>query len=107
MSLRTTLPALKKVERSETFNNQWYTTNMEGDILQFSNKYQVVIPKAARKTMGITDPKTQQLRVAKVTKKGIYLEKAPELEEFFGSLTGAFGTDATERLRKLRDSEWG
>ena len=79
---------------------------MEGDILQFSGKYQVVIPKAARKTMGITDPSIHQLRVALVPKKCIYLEKVPTLDDFYQAYAGVFPKNANAQLRKMRDEEW-
>jgi len=72
-----------------------------------SSKYQVVIPKAARKIMGITRT-TQAVYIKRVTPDEIILAKAPNTEDWLVSLlesTPKTKTKANERVNKLRD-EW-
>ena len=71
-----------------------------------SGKYQVVIPKAARKKMGLTD-KGGFLVVKKVTENEITFAKPRKLEDYFGIMEGAWGPDPVATIRKQRDEEWG
>lgn len=77
--------------------------------LSISSKYQVVIPKEARKIVGITKA-SKEIFVKSVKPGQITFSTSPpkehsELMEFSGSL--ATTKHATRRLRKLRDTEWG
>ena len=72
-----------------------------------SSKYQVVIPKAARKIMGITRS-TQAVYIKRVTAHEIVLSKAPNTADWLVSLlesTPKTKTNAAKRINKLRD-EW-
>ena len=73
--------------------------------VQLSPKYQVVIPKSARKKMGIEQGGIP-LRVKRVTKTEIVFEKTPQLEDFIGAFPGAWGKDPAKMVRKMRDEEW-
>ena len=79
---------------------------MKNQSVAFSSKYQVVIPKAARKKMEIGKESGQRLIVDNVTKDTITFRKEPSLEDFLGKFGGAFGPNANARLRKMRDEEW-
>lgn len=71
--------------------------------VSLSSKYQVVIPKAARKKMGID--RAGKLSVSKITDNEITFRKEPELEDFFGAFKDAFGPEPTKALRKMRDED--
>lgn len=71
-----------------------------------SSKYQVVIPKAARKKLGITRSTGQKFSVASVTENEIVFRKDKNLEDFLGAYDHAFPEDATGVLRRIRDNEW-
>ena len=76
-------------------------------VLPVSQKYQVVIPKAARKVMGIT-PLTKGLYIKHVSKDEIVLVKAPQPADWLRELlesTPQTKTNAVQQVRKLR-SEW-
>lgn len=75
--------------------------------LPISSKYQVVIPKSARKTMGINRT-TQSLYIKQVTPDEIVLAKASDKTALLLKLlnsTPPTNTEAVKRVRKLRD-EW-
>ncbi len=75
--------------------------------IPISQKFQVVIPKAARKTMGLTHA-TKGLYVKSVSKDEIVLAKAPDLDKWLTDLLESSpptNTNAVGRVRKLRD-EW-
>jgi len=75
--------------------------------LPLSPKYQVVIPKEARKIMGI-DRSTQAVYVKRLSSDEIVLAKAPNTKNVFLDLvnsTPPVRTDAVKRIRKLRD-DW-
>lgn len=81
--------------------------HMKAQTVILSSKYQVVIPKAARKTLGLTKPTGQQFSVARVTKDEIVFRKDKTLDDFLGKYGGVFPKDATATLRHARDNEWG
>ena len=80
---------------------------MKSPTVTLSSKYQVVIPRAARKTLGITSSTGQQFSVARVTKDEIVFRKDKSLEDFLGAYGNAFPKHATDKLRRIRDEEWG
>lgn len=71
-----------------------------------SGKYQVVIPKAARKTLGLTSPEGQRFRVERVTKDEIVFKKDTTLDDYLGKYGDAFPKNATAELRRRRDTDW-
>lgn len=78
--------------------------------VSLSPKYQVVIPKSARKLMGMN--KLQKVMYISSVKAGeiVFRTTNPKvaqrtLGEFAGSLSSA-KPNPIEQLRKLRDSEW-
>lgn len=76
-------------------------------IVALSPKYQVVIPKEARKLLGITKT-TRRIVIKSVTKDEIIMASAPSTEDTLLQLlhtTPATNTNAVARVRKLRD-EW-
>lgn len=81
--------------------------HMKAQTVILSSKYQVVIPKTARETLGLTKPTGQQFSVVRVTKDEIVFRKDKTLDDFLGKYGGAFPEDATATLRRARDSEWG
>ncbi len=79
---------------------------MKNISVALSTKYQVVIPKAARKKMGLDKAIGQRLRVGRVTKDEIVFRKEPALEDFLGAYGDSFPKNAAAALRKMRDKEW-
>jgi AbrB family looped-hinge helix DNA binding protein len=79
---------------------------MKADIVTLSSKYQVVIPKAARKKLGLSKPNGQRFKVEKVTDDEIVFRKDKTLNDFLGAYGQAFPKNATEKLRQMRDEEW-
>lgn len=79
---------------------------MKKPSVTMSGKYQVVIPKAARKKMGLEGQAGRQLDVVRVTKDEIVFRKREPIESYFGAFSGAWGPNPTKRLRKMRDEEW-
>lgn len=71
-----------------------------------SSKYQVVIPKAARKKLGLEKPSGQKFKVVSVTEDEIVFRKDNNLEDFLGHYGHAFPENATQKLRRMRDEEW-
>lgn len=73
-----------------------------------SSKYQIVIPKAVRRELGIKAG--QKLEVHSDAKGNISVTKAESVEDFInkyaGSLKGAWGADPAATLRRMRDEEW-
>lgn len=80
---------------------------MKTDIVTLSSKYQVVIPKAARKTLGLNNPAGQRFKVQRVSDTEIVFRKDKSLEDYLGKYDKAFPSNATRALRKIRDDEWG
>lgn len=76
------------------------------DKLPLSSKFQVVIPKNARKIMGIDDKFKGGFKVKSVTKNQITLEKIPDWRSYIGSMDGVFGNNPTKTIREHRDSDW-
>lgn len=79
---------------------------MKRDVVTLSSKYQVVIPKAARKKLGLVEAAGQRFRVEKVTNYEIVFRKEKTVDDFLGKYDYAFPANATEKLRKMRDKEW-
>jgi bifunctional DNA-binding transcriptional regulator/antitoxin component of YhaV-PrlF toxin-antitoxin module len=80
--------------------------HMEKDSLKLSNKFQLVIPASARKTLGLQTAKNQNFVVKSVNKNEITFKKEPTLDDFLGAYTGYFPKDATKAIRKMRDNDW-
>jgi len=78
--------------------------------LTVSNKYQVVIPKNARRQLGIMPG--QKLVFAGINKDGSFsFAKRPSaadiVQKYRGSMAGAWGDDDPAKvIRQMRDSEW-
>ena len=79
---------------------------MKTQVVTLSSKYQVVIPKAARKKMGLNKPTGQRFRIEHVSEDEIVFRKDKTLDNFLGKYGSAFPKDATARLRQMRDTEW-
>jgi AbrB family looped-hinge helix DNA binding protein len=79
---------------------------MKTQSLTLSSKYQVVIPKAARKKLGLDKPTGQRFKVERVTKNEIVFRKDKTLDDFLGAYNHAFPKNATAKLRSVRDKEW-
>lgn len=69
--------------------------------VKLSSKNQIVIPRTARQTMGITGGDT--LVIKKVTATEVILQKQPSYAELLGTLP-AQKADASQRVRSLRDN---
>lgn len=76
-----------------------------------STKYQVVIPKAIRKQLGITSG--QQLKVRAGKNGQIILQKDDSaagidevIKKYAGIARGAWGADPVATIRKMRDEDW-
>jgi AbrB family looped-hinge helix DNA binding protein len=80
---------------------------MKTDIVTLSSKYQVVIPKAARKTLGLNKPEGQRFIVQRVSDTEIVFRKGKSLEDYLGKYDNAFPSNAKGAIRKIRDDEWG
>jgi AbrB family looped-hinge helix DNA binding protein len=80
--------------------------HMKTDVVILSGKYQVVIPKAARKKLGLSKPDGQRFKVERVSKDEIVFRKDKSLDDFLGQYGNAFENEATTKLRKIRDQEW-
>ena len=79
---------------------------MKSDIVTLSSKYQVVIPKAARKKLGLNKPEGQRFKVERVSDTEIVFRKDRSLEDYLGKYDKAFPLHATRAIRQVRDSEW-
>lgn len=79
---------------------------MKTDVVTLSSKYQVVIPKAARKKLGLTKSEGQRFKVERVSENEIVFRKDTSLDSFLGKYGHAFPADATKALRKVRDKDW-
>lgn len=71
-----------------------------------SGKYQLVIPKAARKEMNLGAPSGQKFRVERANKDEIVFRREPEIEDFLGKYGHFFPPNAAAALRKMRDEDW-
>lgn len=73
-----------------------------------SSKYQIVIPKAVRRELGIKAG--QKLEVKSDAQGNISVKKTESTEDFInkyaGSLKGVWGDDPAAELRHMRDKEW-
>lgn len=79
-----------------------------GQTVKVSSKYQIVIPKAIRRELGIE--KGQQLHIKK-TDRGVTIERPMTADEIIDTYAGSipygmFGKDAAVTIRKMRDKEW-
>ena len=79
---------------------------MKNDVVTLSSKYQVVIPKAARKKLGLNKPESQRFRVERVSDTEIVFRKEKSLEDYLGKYDKTFPSNATSAIRQVRDSEW-
>jgi len=79
---------------------------MKGEVVKLSSKYQVVIPKAARRKMGLEKAAGQRFRVERVTENEIVFRKNKTIDDFLGKYSHAFPKNATAELRRSRDTEW-
>jgi AbrB family looped-hinge helix DNA binding protein len=79
---------------------------MKSDIVTLSSKYQVVIPKAARRKLGLNKPEGQRFKVARVSDTEIVFRKDKSLEDYLGKYGNAFPANATDKIRQARDTEW-
>ena len=69
--------------------------------VKVSGNYQVVIPKEARKKLGLK--KGQYLYVDRVTKKTVTLTTDSPVDKYYGALKGAWGgEDAVKYQRRIR-----
>ncbi|MGH7195215.1 MAG: AbrB/MazE/SpoVT family DNA-binding domain-containing protein [Candidatus Saccharimonadales bacterium] len=74
-------------------------------VVTLSAKYQVVIPKAARKKLGLTKPAGQRFTIKQVTDREIVFRKDQELDDFLGAYDEVFPKNATAKLRQMRDED--
>jgi AbrB family looped-hinge helix DNA binding protein len=79
---------------------------MKVEVVTLSSKYQVVIPKTARRKLGLNKSAGQRFKVERVSEDEIVFRKDKSLDHFLGKYGKAFPADATSKLRKIRDSEW-
>lgn len=79
---------------------------MKNQVVTLSGKYQVVIPKAARRKLGLDKAAGQRFRVERVTEHEIVYRKDTTLDDFLGAYPHAFPKNATTELRHMRDNEW-
>ena len=79
---------------------------MKTDVVTLSSKYQVVIPKVARKKLGLFKSEGQRFRVERVSEDEIVFRKDKTLDDFLGHYGDAFLADASAKLHKMRDQEW-
>jgi len=68
-----------------------------------SSKYQIVIPKELRRELKFKPG--QKLRMRKNKAGGIIIEPNSIVDQYYGSMKGAWGVDSDKYLRELRD-EW-
>jgi len=80
--------------------------HMKTQVVTLSSKYQVVIPKTARKKLGLDKSTGQRFRVESVTEHEIVFRKDKTLDDFLGIYDHAFPKNATAKLRNIRDKEW-
>lgn len=79
---------------------------MKTDIVTLSSKYQVVIPKAARKKLGLFKANGQRFTVERVSDNEIVFRKNKTLDDFLGQYGYAFGPNSIDKLREQRDKDW-
>ena len=80
--------------------------HMKTEVVTLSSKYQVVIPKTARKKLGLYKSTGQRFRVKRVSENEIVFRKDKSLDDFLGQYGYAFPVNASAKLRKMRDQEW-
>jgi AbrB family looped-hinge helix DNA binding protein len=79
---------------------------MKTDTVTLSSKYQVVIPQAARKKLGLNKPEGQRFKIERVSNTEIVFRKAKSLEDYLGKYDKTFPSNATRVIRQMRDNEW-
>ncbi len=77
--------------------------------LKLSNKYQVIIPKAARKKLNLKRG-SSYMTVKNVTDNEITFVKSPssssDIEKYAGILKSTDNPNPVANLRKMRDEDW-
>lgn len=77
--------------------------------VKVSDKFQVVIPKEARKKMHLKRG-TSYMMVKKVSPGEITYSLLPNskdsIEKYAGALKNDWGKNPVEKLRKVRDTDW-
>lgn len=68
-----------------------------------SSKYQIVIPKAIRKQLYLKPG--QKLRIRKNKSGSLTIEPNSVVDQYYGSMKGAWGKNSDKHLQELRD-EW-
>lgn len=81
--------------------------HMKKNIVTLSSKYQLVIPKVARQTLGLNKAEGQRFRVKHVSGDEIVFHRDKSLDDFLGKYGEAFPENATAKLRDARDTDWG
>ncbi|HEX4774480.1 MAG TPA: AbrB/MazE/SpoVT family DNA-binding domain-containing protein [Candidatus Saccharimonadales bacterium] len=78
-----------------------------------SSKYQVVIPKAVRRQLGIKPGQKLKVRAGKngsviLKKDSLANSRSIDslIDKYAGIAQGAWGPDPVATLRKMRDEEW-
>lgn len=75
-----------------------------------SSKYQVVIPKAVRKRLGIKPGQKFDVQPGKDGSVVLKKDPTPDFDsligQYAGAARGAWGPDPIATLRKMRHEEW-
>ncbi len=79
---------------------------MKADVVTLSSKYQVVIPKSARKKLGLLKANGQRFKVERVSDNEIVFRKDKSLDDFLGQYGHAFSANSAVKLREQRDKDW-
>lgn len=75
--------------------------------VKVSTKFQLVLPKKARRKMGIVDSSLgYTMRVKRVTETEITFERVASWRDFVGKFEGAWGVEPVKTIRKIRDTDW-
>ncbi len=72
-------------------------------IITISSKYQIVIPKELRRELKLKPG--QKLSMHKNSAGGLTVEPNSVVDQYYGSMKGAWGEDSDTYLRELR-GEW-
>lgn len=76
---------------------------MNANTITLSSKYQVVIPKQLRRSLGMRPG--QKLRIYQSKAGTLEISTKSALDDLVGSVQGAWGKDPVAYIRKQRD-EW-
>lgn len=79
---------------------------MKAQIVILTSNFQLVVPKVARKQLGLNKPGRQRFKVQKVTADEIVFRKVRTLNDFLGAYNHALPKNSTAELRSMRDEEW-